>query len=65
MDRRQFLKGVVATGAATIAAATLSGTPARAAAGYGTPANGAAGSGSRGARSAERFLLGTARRALA
>jgi len=56
MDRRQFLVRAVATGAVAVGAGALRGTPALA----------ATGSGSTGARSsAERFLLGTARRALA
>jgi hypothetical protein len=55
MDRRQFLKGVIATSAATVGAAALGG-----------PAFGAARTGSTSATSStERFLLGTARRALA
>ena len=54
MDRRQFLKGVIATGAATVGAAALGCTSALA----------STGSASAG-RSTERFLLGTARRALA
>jgi len=56
MDRRQFLAGVLVTGAATVGAAALGGTPAL----------GSTISGSRRApSSAEQFLLGTARRALA
>jgi len=58
MDRRQFLVGVLATGAA----ATVGATALR-----GTPALGATASGSTGGAmsSAEQFLLGTARRATA
>ena len=36
MDRRQFLKGVLATGAATVGAAALGGTPALASTGSGS-----------------------------
>ena len=55
MDRRQFLKGVLATGAATVGTAALGGTPALASTGSGS---------TRARSSAEQFLLGTARRAL-
>ncbi len=57
MDRRQFLVRVVATGAATVGAAALSGTPAFASTGSGST--------SASSSSAAQFLLGTARRKLA
>jgi hypothetical protein len=56
MDRRQFLVGVLATGAATVGAAALSGSPAMAANAAGKTKTQA---------SAAQFLLGSARRALA
>jgi len=56
MDRRQFLVGVLATGAATAGATALRGSPAL----------GATRTGSTSAQaSAAHFLLGTGRRALA
>jgi hypothetical protein len=56
MDRRQFLKGVIATSAATVGTAALGGTSAFASTGSASASR---------ASSTERFLLGTARRALA
>lgn len=54
MDRRQFLVGVLATGAAAVGAAALRGTPALGSTGTTSALS-----------SAEQFLLGTARRAVA
>lgn len=56
MDRRQFLRGVLATGAAAVSATALRGTSAVASTG---PSSVSAPS------SAAQFLLGTARRAKA
>ena len=55
MDRRRFLVGVLATGAAAVGAAPFRSTPALAAKSSGS---------TRTLPSAERFLLSTARRAL-
>jgi hypothetical protein len=56
MDRRQFLKGVIASGAAAAVGATAL---------RGTPALASTGPGSTSGPSAAQFLLGTGRRALA
>lgn len=56
MDRRQFLVRAIATGTVAVGAVALRDTPALASTGHGSTT---------ARSSAEKFLLGTARRALA